>query len=129
VILINFSHPLTGQQLAQIQSLTGRPVEETRGEMPQFDHQTGFVEQIRALVDRVGLSTTQWQTLAILVNPPGYALATAVLMAELHGRMGHFPPVLRLRPVEDSPLAEFEVAEILNLQAIRESARKTRQAV
>jgi hypothetical protein len=40
--------------------------------------------------------------------------------------MGYFPPVLRLRPVAGSVPPQFEVAEILNLQAVRDRARGSR---
>ena len=127
MILLNFSHPLTADHLAQVEALIGQRVAEVRGEMPQFDHRASFVEQVRALADRVGLSPEEWQTTPLLVNPPGYAPATAVLLAELHGRIGHFPAVLRLRPVEGSVPTRYEVAEVINLQQIREDARWRRQ--
>ena len=47
-------------------------------------------------------------------------------LAELHGRMGYYPPVVRLRPVPDSLPPRYEVAEILNLQAVRDDARRKR---
>ncbi len=47
-----------------------------------------------------------------------------LLLAELHGRMGYFPSILRLRPVRDSLPPAFEIAEILNLQALRDRARQ-----
>ncbi|MCS7301391.1 MAG: CRISPR-associated protein Csx15 [Fimbriimonadales bacterium] len=53
-------------------------------------------------------------------------MIAATLLAELHGRMGYFPPVLRLRPVEGAVPPRFEVAEILNLQQIRDTARSQR---
>jgi len=127
MILLNFSHPLTDDQLARVEALTGQKVTEVRGEMPQFDHEQPFAEQVRALVDRVGLSPEEWQTMPLLVNPPGYAPATAVLLAELHGRMGHFPAVMRLRPVEGSVPTRYEVAEVVNLQVVRDEARTRRQ--
>jgi len=49
-----------------------------------------------------------------------------VLLAELHGRMGYFPPIVRLRPVPNALPPRFEVAEIINLQAVREAARTRR---
>jgi hypothetical protein len=49
-----------------------------------------------------------------------------VLLAELHGRCGYFPAAVRLRPVPDSVPPRFEVAEIVNLQAVREKARGRR---
>jgi len=127
MILLNFTHPLTAEQLAQVAALTGQPVTEVRGEMPQFNHQEPFAEQVQALADRVGLSPKEWQTTPLLVNPPGYAPATAALLAEIHGRRGHFPALLRLRPVEGSTPTRYEVAEVLNLQHIRDDARLRRQ--
>lgn len=127
MILLNFTHPLTEEQLTQVEALTGQPVTDVRGEMPQFEHGAPFEDQIRALVERLGLSAQEWQTAPLLVNLPGYAPAAAVLLAELHGRTGHFPAVLRLRPVEGSVPTRFEVAEAVNLQSVRERARQKRQ--
>lgn len=126
MILLNFSHPLTEEQLAQVETLTGQKVAEVRGEIAQFDHELPFAEQVRALADRVGLSPEKWQTTPLLVNPPGYAPATAALLAELHGRMGHFPAVLRLRPVEGSTPTRYEVAEVISLNDVRDDARLRR---
>mgnify|MGYP001335350054 CR=1 FL=1 len=49
-----------------------------------------------------------------------------VLLANLHGRMGYFPPILRMRPVEGAIPPRFELAEVINLQALRDAARKER---
>lgn len=128
MILLNFSHPLTPAHIARICELTGTRVERVVERMPQFDHARPFAEQVRTLVDELGLPPTEWQTTPILLNPPGYAPATAALLAELHGRMGHFPAIIRLRPVEGSTPTQYEVAEIINLQAVREDARSRRRA-
>jgi hypothetical protein len=126
MLILNFSHPLTPDQLAQVEMLTGQAVTEVRGEMPQFDHASPFAAQVRALVERVGLSPEAWQTAPLVVNPPGYAPAVAVLLAEMHGRSGHFPALLRLRPVANSTPTRYEVAEVVNLQDLREDARTWR---
>jgi hypothetical protein len=47
-------------------------------------------------------------------------------LAELYGRMGYFPLVVHTRPVAGSLPPRYEVAEVLNLQAIRDAARKRR---
>lgn len=127
MILLNFSHPLTDDQLAQVEAVTGQKVAEVRGEMPQFDHQVPFMKQVRALADRVGLSPEEWQTTPLLINLPGYAPAAAALLAELHGRIGHFPAVLRRPPVVEGGLTHYKVAEVINLQHVRDEARKERQ--
>jgi hypothetical protein len=72
------------------------------------------------------LSSEELQTKPILVNLPSLNTIAALLLAELHGRMGYFPPVLRLRPVSGVTPPRFEAAEIINLQEIRDSARKQR---
>ena len=93
----------------------------------QIDQGEPLEPQITAIVDVVGLSSEVWQTRPLLINPPGYAPAAFVLLAELHGRIGHFPSLIRLRP-KLGPVTSYEVAELLNLQTIREAARKRRQA-
>jgi hypothetical protein len=72
------------------------------------------------------LSPEVWQNAPILVNPPALNFITALLLAELHGRMGYFPPIIRLRPIANSLPPQYEVAEILNLQALRDQGRETR---
>lgn len=126
MIVINFAHPITEQQKAQIESITGRQIEQIIDIPVQFDNAQPFEPQVLSLLDRVGLSSQEWQTLPVLVNLPSMNVITAILLAELHGRMGYFPTVLRLRPVQGSVPPQFEVAEVINLQAIRDSARTRR---
>ena len=123
--MLNFSHPLTPEHLRRIEELTGESITEVWEYMPHFDHQRPFAEQIVTLVDEAGFDGEDWQTRPILVNPPGYAPAAVVLLAELHGRMGHFPAVIRICPVEGA-VQRFEVAEVINLQAVRDAARQRR---
>jgi hypothetical protein len=125
MILLNFSHPLTREHLARIAELTG--YEPKVFEVPtQLDDARPFAGQVVELVDRIGLSSAEWQTTPLIVNPPGYAPAAVALLAELHGRTGHFPAVLRLRPVPDSNPPRYEVAEVINLQTMRDRARERR---
>lgn len=126
MILINFSHPLTPKQRAQLEELTGRQIVEERHMFCQFDNEQPFAPQVRRCVDTADLSSTAWQSEMILVNPPGYAPAASALLAELHGRMGHFPTIIRLRPVAGSTPTRYEVAELLNLQQLRDAARVQR---
>jgi hypothetical protein len=126
MILVNFSHPLTPTQPEAVATMTGQKIDRVIEARAQFDHERPFVPQIRALAEQVGLTPEDWQTLPIVVNPPSLHVIAAALLAELHGRMGYFPSILRLRPVPGSNPPQFEVAEILNLNEIREAARKSR---
>ncbi len=125
MLILNFTHPLTTEQRAQIETLAHTSIEEVRAIPVQIDQAEPLELQITAIVDAVGLSSEEWQTRSLLINPPGYAPAAFVLLAELHGRIGHFPSLIRLRP-KTGPMTSYEVAEILNLQTIRETARKRR---
>ena len=125
MLILNFSHPLTQAQRAQIESLAGTSIEEVRTIPVQIDQSASLDAQIVAIVDAVGLTSDAWQTEPLLINPPGYAPAAFVLLAELHGRIGHFPSLIRLRP-KAGPVTTYEVAELLNLQEIREASRRRR---
>ena len=125
MLILNFTHPLTSDHLTQIEALADTSVENTYTIPVQINQNEPLETQIRALVDAVPLTSEEWQTHAILINPPGYAPAAFVLLAELHGRMGHFPTFIRLRP-KAGPVTSYEVAELLNLQTIRETARTHR---
>jgi len=126
MLLLNFSHPLIPDQVREIEAIVGQTVERIIDAQVHFDHTCPFGEQVRELVDGLGLTSPQWQQEALLVNPPALNFIAVTLLAELHGRMGYFPPVVRLRPVSGSTPPRFEVAEIINLQAVRDTARSRR---
>ncbi len=47
-----------------------------------------------------------------------------MLLAELHGRMGQFPTIVRRRQSYDSLMPKYIVAEIVNLSQVRAQARR-----
>ncbi|NCP15989.1 hypothetical protein GW866_02965 [bacterium] len=126
MFLINFGHPFTSEHLTRVEDLSGQKIERVIAVPVQFDNRRPFLSQLQELMARVPLSPEQWQTEAILVNLPSLNFIAALLLAELHGRMGYFPSIIRLRPVEGSTSTRYEVAEILNLEAVRAAARQTR---
>lgn len=126
MILLNFSHPLTDTQAVQVEALTGRPIIRVIALNPQFDEQKPFSPQVASLLAGIDLTPAQWQGEPLLVILPSLNFIAALLLAELHGRMGYFPPVVRTRPLTGSVPRQYEVAEILDLQTIREEARKMR---
>lgn len=126
MILLNFSHPLTPDQLDQIEAFSGQTVERVVEIPCQVDVQRPLVEQATALADGCSLTPVEWQTLPLLINPPALNFIAVTLLAELHGRCGYFPAHVRLRPVKNSSPQRYEIAEILDLQAARDIARKRR---
>lgn len=125
MMILNFTHLLTSEHTAQIESLTGVAIDSIQTTSVQIDQNEPLEVQIRAIIAALPLTSEEWQTRSLLINPPGYAPAAFVLLAELHGRVGHFPTFIRLRPTAD-PVTSFEVAELLNLQTVREIARTHR---
>ena len=115
MLILNYTHPITPAQVAQIRDITGGVEPTIRTIAVQIDHAQPLTEQVVALADAAALSAEEWQTTPLLVNLPGYAPAAVALLAELHGRMGHFPSIIRLRPVAGSTPTTYEVAEIVYL--------------
>ena len=126
MILLNFSHPITPAQKARIEELTGQPIERIIDVPTQFDPSRPFTDQAAELVNTVGLLPLEWQALPLLINLPSLSIIAALVLAELHGRMGYFPSILQLRLVAGSTPPQFEVAEIMNLQSARDGARARR---
>lgn len=125
--LLNFARPLTEQQRDQIEQALGYRIGQLIQIQAEFKDLHEFGPQMVALLDRVGLTPHEWQTLPILVNPPGFAPGAVCLLSELHGRMGHFPTVIRLRPEPHTKPPVYKVAELIDLQALRNAARQRSQ--
>jgi transcriptional regulator with XRE-family HTH domain len=124
ILLLNFAHPLTEQQRKQIELLTGTSIKDIITIPALINEAEPLGPQIAQLTDAAGLTVDEWNQRNILINLPGYAPAASLLLAEIHGRTGHFPTILRLRPKHRS-VTNYEIAEIINLQTFRDKARMT----
>jgi hypothetical protein len=119
--IINFSHPLNSEEIQKLigvqdtEVITVPVVIRPISEIP-------LAEQIRGIVDAVGFTAEQWQTTPFLINIPGFGSATAGVLAEIHGRTGHFPTMLILERQDGA----FKIAGTQDLQSIREQARSRR---
>jgi hypothetical protein len=128
MIVLNFTHPLNAEHVAQIEARAGEQITRLVEAPTQFDNEQDFVPQVAALADACGLSANEWQVERLVVVPPALNFIAVTLLAELHGRMGYFPSCVRLRPVPGAVPPRYEVAEILPLQAVREAAREKRRS-
>ena len=126
MIILNFSHPLTEAQLARIRELTGQEDLRVVEIKTHFDNAQPFGPQLDDLMARIPLDARALQTEPILIVPPALNFITAMLLARLHGLMGYFPPIIRIAPVAGSLPPRYDVAEIIDLQAIRHAARAQR---
>jgi len=126
MILINFAHPFTQEQLDSIKRLAGE-TPRIISAPAQFDVSYPFPPQLDALMEKISLSSQEWQTEPIIVNLPSLSAIAALVLAELHGRMGYFPSILRISPVKDTTPTQFKVEEILDLKNVRDRAREKRK--
>lgn len=125
VLLLNYTHPLAEAQLAILAGLLGE-TPEVRNLPAHADRLRPIAEVAGELADAAGLSSEAWQTTPVVLNPPALAPLALALIAELHGRCGGFPAILNVRPVAGSVPTRYEVAEVVNLQTVREAARGRR---
>lgn len=126
MLLLNFSHPLTSKQIEQLRRLIGQVDFDIRSIPSQFDTEEPFVDQLKTLfADNPALRSVKWQSEELLVILPSLNYIAALVLAEIHGLSGHFPAFVRIRPA-NKLVSEYEIAEIVNLDRVRESARLRR---
>ncbi|MEI7769215.1 MAG: CRISPR-associated protein Csx15 [Chloroflexales bacterium] len=125
LLLLNYSHAIPAVELARVAEICGA-TPEVRVVATQIDRATPIAEVARALADAAGLSPEAWQITPLVVNPPALAPLALALIAELHGRCGGFPAMLNVRPVAGAIPTRYEVAEVVNLQTVRDAARRLR---
>jgi hypothetical protein len=91
IIVLNFAHPLTAQQQAQIEELSNTTIEDIITISTLINEEEPLEPQIASIIEAIYQSTHDWYKRDILINPPGYASAAILLLTEIHGRIGHFP--------------------------------------
>lgn len=126
VDVINFSqHPFRDESRETIRRLTGCSSVKSLDVTLQIDENEPLAGQVvKALECLDGLSLEE---LTLVIVLPGLSTAAACLLAELHGRLGHFPAVARLQR-KQGPVVVYEVAGIIDLQSVRQEARTKRRA-
>lgn len=121
VKVINFSHRFTDPQRAQIQNLVGEEIAEILIDF-HIDFAHDLSAQIVEYVNAIPLPPEELKAGGYLIRIPAFAEACAALLAELHGRSGHFPSIVLFRREGTT----FEAYSVSNLQHIRDTARARR---
>ncbi len=125
-LIVNFSHPITREQIVQTEELLSHKIRRVIDIPSQIDLAEPLDPQIDAMISQTGLTEVEWQSLPLIINLPSLNYNVAVLLAKLHGLCGYFPAIIRLRPAPGSIATRFEVAEVINLQQVRDRARECR---
>lgn len=120
-MLVNFARPLSPEQVREVERLCGSEIDEIiEAPLVNLDNTQPFGPQIEAMIRATGLTAEQWQSLPLIVNVHPFPSAAAMLLARLHGIKGRFPDIIRLRPITLGS-QEFEVAEVVELQRLRDT--------
>ena len=124
-IIFNFSHALTGDQITQIQSQVKDQINEIIIPI-HFNQDKSFLQQVGKQIDYKMIVKYARRQNGLLIIPPALGVITCLLLAKLHGLLGYFPSIVRLRPVDQGLFQDYQVAEIINLQTLRDQSRKKR---
>ena len=90
-----------------------------------FDHDRPFAIQAREVMDEIGRKC-DFASLPVVLCLPGFAEAAATVLAEFHGRTGHFPTIIRRRPITSEGARHYEFAETIDLAELRDKSRQRR---
>ena len=133
MIVFNFSHKLTEKSEQQLVDLINIYTETENPPQlavypleKQYEEDIPFAKIAKEAVDELSIHAPGWEELPFLIVPPSLNFAAVAILAEIHGRVGHFPSVVRTRKMKGTISPEYEVVEILNLQEIRDQARPSR---
>jgi len=125
ITLVNFAHPITDGQRKELRGLLADRIRVI--DVPlQFNDDRGYADQAAEVVATAPISARQWQTGEILVNLPSHNAIAALVLAEIHGRRGDFPDIMRLKKDPSAATTRFVLAEVIRLSQSRASARETR---
>ena len=126
MFLINFGYPLADLQKARIEELLSQNIGGYFHIPVQFDNSLPFEEQVENLLIDSDLPYQEFMTHPIAIILPSHAYIAALILIEIQARIGRFPAIIRFRPRPESLPLEYEVAEVVDLQHLRDTLRKKR---
>ena len=99
MIVLNFSHPLTEEQKAQIESLTGNTTSEVRTIPVQIEQGEPLGPQIVALADASRPLFGGMAKTSLVITPPDSHMPPVCSLQSFMGAWGASHPSYALRPV------------------------------
>lgn len=122
MVILNFAEPLSADDISAVASMHGRKARKVLDVRAQFLPDLPLAPQVRNLVDGIGFSRNEWQSLSLVVCLPSDAVAATLLVAEIAGRRGRTPAVVRFRV--DARSGRREPNEVISLHEVRKSAQQ-----
>lgn len=129
IIVINLSsHRLTDLQQEQLKDKYHVHIEELIELPVHFNAQQDLKPQARRWIDEVGLAQEEWSDKNIYLVLPGIAPGAAAILATVHGLRGGFPKILWVYQASHDR-AQYEIVQVIDLQALRDMGREIRSSV
>jgi len=126
MIVINMKHGMNDAQRRNLARLLAIPVQDIdeRVLVPTFDLVGELVPQVLALVD--GLITTETLLEEIALIAPSVAEAALIVAVYVHGKLGYWPPILRMAQTQGLPTPRWDVVEVVRLGLVGQTVRVQR---
>ena len=120
MILINFGTPFRSLQISQAEAFLHEPITRVIDLSFNVDPDQEMLPQFKKIMGKLKLGNDDLRAEPVVVNLPQQNYLSVMVLAELHARMGYFPRIIRTRMKSSGILPYYEVAEVIDLQAIED---------
>lgn len=111
--IVNFSHPITAEQEAQLRSILCGEWIEIVDIRVQISFGGSISDQAEELVNAAGLLPEDWPL--VVVRLPELSSAAAAVLAEIRKQSGVLPWIVTTRPAEATMLRKYDIWEVIDL--------------
>jgi hypothetical protein len=120
MILINFGAAFKPLQISQAEAFLHEPLTRVIDLSINVDPDQEMRPQFKKSMAKLKLSNLDLRAEPVVVNLPQQNYLAVMVLAELHALMGYFPCIIRTRMKASGILPYYEVAEVIDLQAIED---------
>jgi hypothetical protein len=120
MILINFGAAFRPLQISQAEAFLHEPITRVIDLSINVDPDQEMLPQFKQRMVKLKLGNLDLRAEPVVVNLPQQNYLAVMILAELHARMGYFPRIIRTRMKASGILPYYEVAEVIDLQAIED---------
>ena len=120
MILINFGVTFKPLQISQAEAFLHEPITRVINLPFDIDFDQEVLSQYKKTMGKLKLSNDELCSEPVVVNLPMQNYLSTMVLTELRARMGYFPRIIRTRIRASGILPYYEVAEVIDLQAIED---------
>ncbi len=120
MILINCGVVFKPLQISQAEAFLHEPITRVINVSINVDPDQEMLPQFKKSMSKLNLTNLDLRAEPVVVNLPQQNYLAGMVLAELHARMGYFPPIIRVRMTTSGILPYYEVAEMIDLQAMED---------